>query len=148
MITLEELRQEVHEITDVSNVFLYLIENRKMCDSKITCNLFFDYVEKVKCHLDVHDTKIYALILKEGDDKGRELAENFLSGSIEIKRIFQDYLKKWSRKGSKKLYLSDHDEFVRETREIFGMVLNRIQHETEQLYPLVSQLDKNLKKVA
>lgn len=148
MITLDELHQEAHEITDISNVFLYLIENRKMCDSKITCNLFFDYVEKVKCHLDVHDTKIYALILKEGDEKGRDLAENFLSGSIEIKRIFQEYLKKWSKKGSKKLHLSDHDAFVDETKEIFGMVLNRIQHETEQLYPLVSKLDKEIKKVA
>ena len=67
MITYQELHKQIHQITEISNVFLYLIENRKMCDTQITCDLFFDYVNKVKHHLEVGDKNIYTAILRDGD---------------------------------------------------------------------------------
>lgn len=148
MLTQQELHEEIHTITEISNVFLYLIENREMCNSQITCDLFFDYANRVKSHLDIYDTTIYALILRNGDTNARDTAENFLSGSIELKRIFQSYLKKWSKKGGHKLIITNHSVFVNETKEIFGLVLNRVQHETEQLYPLVKLITDDLQKVA
>ncbi len=148
MITYQQLHEQIHQITEISNVFLYLIDNRKMCDTQITCDLFFDYVEKVKEHLDIEDKTLYTIILKGGDDKARKTAENFLSGSVEIKRIFQDYLKKWSRKGKHKLVIANYDEFTRETRDMFELVLNRFQDETEQLYPLARKITGNMQRVA
>ncbi len=148
MITFDELHQEMHKITEISNVFLYLIENRKMCDSQITCDLFFDYVEKVTDHLKIHDTTIYSLILTKGDTRAKEVAENFLSGSVEIKKIFDSYLKNWSIKNDPKLQITNHKQFVDETREVFGIVLNRIQKETELLYPLIRPLSDDFQKVA
>ncbi len=148
MITYQQLHEQIHQITEISNVFLYLIDNRKMCDTQITCDLFFDYVEKVKEHLDIEDKTLYTIILKGGDDKARKTAENFLSGSVEIKRIFQDYLKKWSHKGKHKLVIANYDEFARETRDMFELVLNRFQDETEQLYPLARKITGNMQRVA
>jgi hemerythrin-like domain-containing protein len=148
MITYQELHEQIHQITEISNVFLYLIENRKMCDSKITCDLFFDYVEKVKAHLEVEDKSLYTVILKGGDDRARKTAEKFLSGSVEIKRIFQDYLKKWSRKEKHKLVIANYPEFINETRDMFELVLNRFQDETEQLYPLARKISGNIQQVA
>lgn len=148
MITYQELHEQIHQITEISNVFLYLIENRKMCDTQITCDLFFDYVEKVKEHLEVEDKSLYTVILKGGDDQARQTAKNFLSGSVEIKRIFQDYLRKWSRKGQHKLVIDNYDEFIEETRGMFELVLNRFQHETEQLYPLARKISGNMQQVA
>ncbi|MBT3206665.1 MAG: hypothetical protein HOM14_15845 [Gammaproteobacteria bacterium] len=148
MITYDELYKQIHKITEVSNVFLYLIEERSMCDTQITCDLFFDYVEKVKNHLEIQDNHLYSSILKDGDDKSKKIAENFMSGSIEIKRIFQKYLKKWSHPGKHKLLISNYDKFNDETKEIFEMVLNRIQDETEHLYPLIRSISGNMKKVA
>lgn len=148
MITYQELHEQIHQITEISNVFLYLIENRKMCDSKITCDLFFDYVEKVKAHLEVEDKSLYTVILKGGDDRARKTAEKFLSGSVEIKRIFQDYLKKWSRKEKHKLVIDNYPEFIQETRDMFELVLNRFQDETEQLYPLARKISGNMQQVA
>ncbi|MCP4076383.1 MAG: hypothetical protein GY744_09380 [Gammaproteobacteria bacterium] len=148
MITYDELYKQIHKITEVSNVFLYLIEERSMCDTQITCDLFFDYVEKVKNHLEIQDNHLYASILRDGDDKARKVAENFMSGSIEIKRIFQKYLKKWSHPGKHQLLITNYDKFNSETQEIFEMVLNRIQDETEHLYPLIRSISGNMQKVA
>lgn len=149
MITYENLYQDIHKITEISNVFLYLIEDRAMCDTQITCDLFFDYVEKVKNHLELQDNHLYSAILSDGSDADKKVAENFMSGSQEIKRIFKKYLKKWSKSGNKhQLLLADYDSFTAETRQIFDMVLKRIQDETEHLYPLIRSISGDMQKVA
>lgn len=148
MITYQELHEQIHEVTEISNVFLYLIESRHMCDTQITCDLFFDYVEKVQNHLEIEDKSLYTVILTGGDEKARKTAENFLSGSKEIKRIFQNYLKKWSSRGKHQLVISNYDAFINETREVFELVLDRFQHETEQLYPLARSITGDMQKVA
>jgi myo-inositol-1-phosphate synthase len=148
MITYDELNQQNHQITEISNVFLYLIEDRRMCDTQITCDLFFDYVDKVKNHLEIQDKAIYSAILNDGDNIAKETAENFMSGSQEIKRIFKSYLKKWSHQGKHQLIIANYPDFIEETKGIFELVLNRIQDETERLYPLVRSISGDMQKVA
>ncbi len=148
MVTYQELHEQIHKITELSNVFLYLIENRGMCDTEITCNLFFDYVENVKHHLEVQDKAIFSAILNNGDASAKEIAENFMSGSVEIKRIFNTYLRKWSKQGKHQLVISNYPKFIEETQEMFEIVLNRIQDETEHLYPLIRSISGDMQKVA
>jgi len=148
MITYEKLYQQIHKITELSNVFLYLIEDRSMCDTKIACELFYEYVELVKNHLDVQDNHLFSAILTDGDDAAKKVAENFMSGSMEIKKIFQKYLRKWSHPRKHELLISNYDKFNKETLEIFEIVLNRIQDETEHLYPLVRAISGDMKQVA
>jgi len=148
MITYEELHKQNHAITEISNVFLYLIEDRSMCDTKITCDLFFDYVEKVKNHLEIQDKTLYTAILTDGDASSKHVAENFMSGSREIKRIFEHYQKKWSNKKGHNLRISNYGKFNKETNEMFELVLKRIQDETENLYPLVRSISGDMDKVA
>jgi len=148
MITYEELHKQNHAITEISNVFLYLIENRSMCDTNITCDLFFDYVEKVKNHLELQDNHLYTAILRDGNPDSKHVADNFMSGSREIKRIFQNYQKKWSNKKGHSLRISNYANFKKETDEMFELVLKRIQDETEKLYPLVRSISGDMDKVA
>ena len=148
MITYEKLNKQIHEITEMSNVFMYLIEDRRMCDTQITCDLFFDYVKKVKYHLEIEDGYLYSAILNEGDADAKQVADNFMSGSMEIKRIFQRYLKKWSHPRRHQLLIANYDDFNRDTKEMFGLVLNRIQDEVEHLYPLVRSISGDMQKVA
>jgi hypothetical protein len=63
-----------------------------------------------------------------------------MSGSHEVKRLFKDYLGKWSAPASRSLRIRSHEEFVRETRDMMNIVLDRIQRETEHLYPLVRKV--------
>ncbi len=148
MITYEELHEQNHAITEISNVLLYLIEQRAMCDTKITCDLFFDYVDKVSEHLEIQDNHMYTIILSKGDTNARQTAENFMSGSKEIERIFKAYRKKWSDARNHTLRIANHEAFKKDTREMFELVLNRIQDETEHLFPTVQGITGDLKLVA
>lgn len=140
MITFEQLHNENHKITELSNVFLYLVAERSMCDTEIACTVFFDYVEKVKNHLELVDKHLYTKLLNSPDPEVRQKADRFMSGSHEIKRLFKSYLSKWSSPAHNSLRVRNHRKFVQETQDMMDIVLDRIQRETEHLYPLVKKV--------
>lgn len=140
MITFEELHRQNHKITELSNVFLYLIKERSMCDTEIACTVFFDYVEQVRDHLERIDKHLYKRLLNSPDQTVRNKADRFMSGSQEIKRIFNSYLTRWSHPGRKALMVRNHRKFLEDTEEVMGLVLDRLQRETEHLYPLIRQV--------
>ena len=148
MIDFDQLHKENHRITELSNVFLYLIRDRTMCDTQIACDLFFEYVERVKHHLDQVDRHMYKKLLSSPDQNVRNKADRFMSGGQEIKRVFQKYLMKWSSAANRSLVIRNHDKFLKETEEMFSLVLDRLQRETEHLYPLVRQVDEELRAAA
>jgi hemerythrin-like domain-containing protein len=139
MISFEELNHQNDKITELSNVLSYLIDDRSICDTSVTCELFFEYVDRVRQHLDVEERELYQGLLAHKDNKVCNTAKMFLSGSGEIKRVFSQYLKRWCK--SKELRIKDHDQFVKETREMFALMLRRIEDEVEHLYPTVREVN-------
>ena len=140
MVNFADLHAQNHKITELSNVFLYLIRERSMCDTECACSLFFDYVAKVREHMELVDAQLCGCLIKSQDRTMANTADRFLSGSIEIKRIFAAYVKDWCNERKHTLSISDHAAFVKDTNQMFGLVLDRIQRETEHLYPLVRKL--------
>jgi len=141
MITYEELNEQNHRITELSNVLHYLFNDRSMCDTGSCCELFYHYVDLVKKHIDLVDKGMYSDLLNSPDKKINNVARNFMSGSVEVKKILKTFSKHWcpsSNKGS--LKIKDHVEFLKDTDELFEMVLQRILDETEHLYPLVRSI--------
>jgi len=137
MITYDELHVQNHKITELSNILEMLLGDKSLCGSEVTCELFYRFVDEVKDHLEVTDAKLYQQLLSHEEQKVRNTANRFMGGSREIKRIFSAYLKKWCRSKSNSLALQNYDQFIAETEEMFEIVLNRIQDETENLYPLI-----------
>jgi hypothetical protein len=116
-----------------------------MCDTDSCCNLFKNYVSLVQEHIDTIDKNMYTDLLKSGDEKAGNVVRNFMSGSVEVKRILNKFNKEWCPvKANSQLKIKDYDKFLEDTDELFDIVLNRIQDETEHLYPL----SRNLKAVA
>ena len=148
MITYEELHQQNHKITELTNVLQQLFGDRFLCDSDITRDLFFRYVDSVKSHLEVIDNNLYPKLLTHSDQQARNTADRFMSGSTEIKRIFASYLKQWCHQKNKVLYIKDYDRFMADTGDMFDLVLNRIQLETEHLYPLIRDITGDSQSVA
>lgn len=138
MVTFEELNTQNHKIMELSKVLQNVIQDRALCDNAVTCDLFFQYVDHVKGHLDIEDRHLYAALLNHKERSVNNTAKQFLSGSAEIKRIFEAYLHKWCKKRA--MIIKDHQAFVNETEDMFRLVLNRIQDETEQLYPLIRKV--------
>jgi len=88
------------------------------------------------------DKEMYKDLLASPDDKVSNVARNFMSGSVEIKKILREFMHQWCPTAKKKdaLHISDHANFLKDTDELFEIVLQRIQDETEHLYPLVRSL--------
>lgn len=137
MVSYQELHQQNHKITELTNILQHLLGDRSLCDSDVTCNLFFDYVKAVKEHMAVTDSEIYSKLLSAGDQTLSNVADRFMGGSREINRIFAAYLKRWCKLRTKRLVIKEYDAFMRDTEEMFVIVLDRIKDETEHLYPAV-----------
>jgi len=138
MISFQELNQQNHKIAELSKVLIHVINDRALCDTEVACDLFFDFTARVKEHLTIEDREIYQDLLVHHDVSVKNTANCFLSGSAEIKRVFQQYLKRWCQK--KSLRIKNHDLFIIETNEMFELVLRRIQDEVEHLYPTVKKV--------
>jgi hemerythrin-like domain-containing protein len=139
MITFEELNKQNDKITQLSNILDRLIQDRLTCDNPVVTDLFFRYRDEVKHHLDLEDKHIYADLLGSSDEQVNKTVKLFMSGSAEIKKIFDRYLRHWCKGGS--INIGDHEKFVAETEKMFDLVLKRIQDEVEHLYPMIRKVD-------
>lgn len=148
MVNFARCHEQIHKITEISNVFLYLIRERDMCDTDCARQLFFEYVGKVRQHMEMVDAQFCGRLIQSQDRVMVNTADRFLSGSMEIKRIFAAYLKDWCDERKRELKIADHAAFVKDTNQMFGLVLDRIQRETENLYPLIRRLDETTERIA
>ncbi len=138
MVPFDELNKQNHEVSELCKVLGALIVDRSMCDTSIVCELFNRFSEKVKAHMELEDKTLYARLLTHKDKEVNAVAVRSLNGAKEIKRIFSKYTNTWCRKG---LDIYNHEKFVQETQDMFRLVLERIQSEVEELYPLVRALE-------
>jgi len=138
MVSFSELFSQNHKITELSKVLLHIISERSLCDTDVTCDIFFDYTAKVKAHLDQEERELYRDLLTHSDSEVKATATKYLSGSADIKRILKSYLKHWCR--NKNLRIKDHDKFVRESEDIFNLINDRISDEVEHFYPMVRKI--------
>jgi len=76
---------------------------------------------------------MYRELLISPDEKLNNVAKNFMSGSVEIKRILKEFTKTWCDR-TKALHINDHARFLKDTDNLFELVLQRILDETERLY--------------
>lgn len=146
MVDFNALHSQNHKITELSNVLSNLIHDRSVCDNPVTVELFMRYVHSVKSHFDIEDRTLYSKLLAHEEQSVKNTARLYLSGSSEIKRLFDRYCRRWCKNGD--MNIKDYDLFVEETDGMFELVLNRIQDETEQLYPLVKRVHEKLQAAA
>ena len=146
MINIDHLNEQNHEIAELTKVLSYMINDREICDTDILNKLFFSYIEKVSDHLRIEEKNLYQPLMIHSENKVRQTANRFLSGSSEIKRVFKQYQKRWCRHG--KLYIRNHEKFLKDSDDMFEMVFDRIVDEAERLYPVVREVMDELEEVA
>ena len=135
MIDIDSLNEQNHKIAELARVLAAVINKRELCDTDVANNLFFTYINKVTDHLKIEEQELYRLMLVHSDKDIQNTAKRFLSGSGEIKRVFKQYQKRWCRYN--KLYINDHDAFMKDSEDMFEMIFKRIVDEAEHLYPAV-----------
>jgi hypothetical protein len=144
MISYEELNTQNDKITELSNVLSALIKDRSICDSETCCTIFYNYMDQVKNHLQIVDSNLYTDLLGHTSSEANNTANNFMAGSQEIKKIIKSYNRKWCDKKNQSLSIgANHELFLKDTDDMFEMILSRIQNEMEHLYPMVRKISNS-----
>lgn len=148
MIDLNTLHEQNHKITELSNVFVHLAHDRALCDTDTACRLFFDYGKRLREHLEQVDQLVKRHLLTDTDPRTVNLARKLVADSGLLRFNCGEYLKRWSEAGKERFRIADHEAFVTETEELFALVLDRIQRETEYLYPLLRRMQSGDRRAA
>lgn len=142
MVTLEEMNMHNHKLTDTVNVLMYLLQKREMCDNETCIYLLYKFIDQVNEHIVLVDS-LYQGLLIDKNPQANNMAERFMSGETELKRIMSQYVSNWCKKDKNGFKLGDHKQFTLETMELFELMLARIQDETEHLYPYVREVQQS-----
>ncbi|MFU0825800.1 hemerythrin domain-containing protein [Clostridium sp.] len=90
---------------------------------------------KVRIHLDSEDKFLYPDLLKEGNERVKNIAAAYTNEMGNIALVFNDYKNKFNTKTK---ILSDIDGFKKETYKVLKVLSNRLEKEDKELYPLIS----------
>jgi len=148
MIDLATLHEQNHKITEISNVFVYLAGERALCDTETACRLFFDYGNRLQEHLDQVDQLVKRHLSGHGEPRTTNLARKLVADSGLLRFNCRKYLERWTEPGKERFRIADHQAFVAETQALFELVLERIERETELLYPLLRQVENDARRAA
>ncbi len=152
MISYDELHTQNHKITELSNLLGHVLTERTLCDNGECCHLFNKYMEEVNQHMELVDRNLYSELLLSDDVKLNNTAKSFMNGTVEIRRIMKQYVSKWCNKSDNRFAFDGRgktfDQFLEDSEQMFTIILDRIQKETEGLYPLVRQLQDEQRHAA
>lgn len=136
MYTLDELKKQNLEISQLCDVLSLLMEQQSLHDNPFVCELMTRFKEKVWVHLVFEDNTIYAALLHTGDEQVSDIARAFHDSAKEIKHHFASFVRHWRSIPESN---ADHELLSNESREIFTMIRNRISYENEKIFPLVEK---------
>lgn len=136
MDALKELQEQNKEIAELCRVLRVLLNDTSVCDTRIARELFQRFTGKVEAHLALEANSLYANLLSHNDSKVNAMTNRFLENSREIQRIFTGYVRKWCRQG---VNVQGNSDFIRETHDIFDMIIDRINMESELFFPMAEQ---------
>ena len=152
MISYDELHAQNHKITELSNLLEHVLTERSLCDNGECCKLFSNYMDEVNRHMEAVDRNLYSELLLSEDAHINNAAKSFMNGTVEIRRIMKQYVSKWCNKADGQFVFGksgkNYDQFLDDSSAMFHIILDRIQKETEGLYPLVQQLQREQQQAA
>ncbi len=134
MYTLSELKKQNQEISDLIEVISVLVQEHKLMTNPFVCDLVTRFNEKVWMHLVFEDNSIYAELVKHHNPEVSKIAAEFHESAKEIRKEFSTYMKQWCKVSG-----ADHHKqaFCEQTKAILEKIKQRIDYETEKMFPLV-----------
>lgn len=136
MYTLDELKKQNQEISDLCEVLSILMEQTGLHDNPVVCELMNRFKEKVWMHLVFEDNTIYTALASHSDSEVSQIAQEFHNSAKSIKKRFTGFVRNWCHPANDD---AQHAQLKHESREIFKQIVDRIQYENEQMFPLVEK---------
>jgi hemerythrin-like domain-containing protein len=136
MYSLDELKNQNQEISQLCDVLSVLMEQPSLHNNPFVSELMKRFKEKVWVHLVFEDNTIYAALLHTGDEKTSNVAKAFHDSAKEIKHRFSGFVRHWCSMPESN---QEREILRKESSEIFGLIRDRISYENEQIFPLVEK---------
>jgi iron-sulfur cluster repair protein YtfE (RIC family) len=93
---------------------------------------------KLGTHLAMEDRSLYPSLLNHSDQKVKHTAREFITEMGTISQAYSSYKVKWATSSS---IQEAPDIFVKETRQIFSALRQRVDKENKILYPLLDTVE-------
>lgn len=136
MYSLDELKNQNQEISQLCDVLGVLMEQPSLHNNPFVEDLMARFKEKVWMHLVFEDNTLYAGLLKHPDQITSETVKAFHDSGRDIKHRFTVFVKHWRTIASTD---EEHDELSKECCDIFNMIRERVVYENQQVFPLLSE---------
>jgi len=136
MYTLDELKKQNTEITELIDVLTALIEHQNLRGNPYVCDLVAKFNEKVWMHMVFEDNTIYSELARHHNPDISNIAKNFHDSAREIKKDFSSYVKLWCKVSEGQ---ANKDSFTEESVRIFSLIRERIRFELEEIFPMVEK---------
>lgn len=136
MYSVDELRQQNQDICELCDVLSVLMEQKSLHSNRYVCELMSRFKEKVWMHLVFEDNALYAELARHEDKAVSETARNFHDNARAIKKRFSSYVRRWCKQAVDD---AEHEDLVRESREIFRLIKERVDYENRHMFPLLEQ---------
>ena len=134
MYSLDELKAQNQEISDLCTVLSVLVEQQSLHNNPVVCELMARFKEKVWMHLVFEDNTLYAELARHDDKAVSETARTFHDNAREIKKRFSGYVRRWCKPAVDD---AEHEALVKESREIFQLLKERVEYENQHMFPLL-----------
>lgn len=136
MYSVNELKNQNQEISQLCDVLSVLMEQASLYNNPFVSELMKRFKEKVWVHLVFEDNTIYAALLHTGDEETSNVAKVFHDSAKEIKHRFSGFVRHWCSMPESN---QEYEILRKESSEIFGLIRARINYENEQIFPLVEK---------
>lgn len=140
MYTLDELKTQNADISELIDVLAALIDHEDLRGNTYVCELAAKFNEKVWMHLVFEDNTIYSELARHNNPDISRIARQFHDSAREIKKDFSSYIKLWCKTITGQ---ANGDNFVEQSEKIFRLIRQRIRYEQEEMFPMAEQHFEN-----
>ena len=134
MYSLDELKNQNQEISQLCDVLSVLMEKPTLHDNPFVNELMTRFKEKVWMHLVFEDKTIYAALLKTDNDEINKIAQDFHNSAKDIKHRFTVFVRNWANKTNSN---DRYEAISKESTGIINSIRDRIDYENKHMFPLV-----------
>ncbi len=136
MYTLEELKKQNKDISELLDVLSVLIEHPHLKSNMHVCEMTTRLNEKVWMHLVFEDNTLYSELSRHHNPDIQKLTQDFHQSAKDVKKLFSSYVRNWCHTHAND---ADHQAFVDESRQVFELIRKRIELEEKEIFPLVEK---------
>ena len=133
----DRFRKQHDELLELANKLAAELDIAKLAkEASAARSALSKLAGKLTLHLGAEDQYLYPELLANGNSKTKEIAQQFVEEMGGIASAFLAYNEKWR---TSSIIQASPENFIDETKAIYGALAKRIDMENNKLYPLMDQ---------